>query len=88
MTGRKPTTAIDELLAPPPKRRVDYRGPRDWQAVAGEHGKPFTYRLPPELGQAVKNKAKAEGVKLSAFVAWALGHVLDELEAGRLELPL
>ena len=83
MTKRRPTEPVDELLRPPRKRRSDYQGPRDWQEVARKHGKPFTYRLPPELGKTVKEKAKEEGCKVSEFVAWALSHVLEELRTGK-----
>lgn len=64
-----------------------WRDPRDWRKVAEKYGKPTTYRLPEELGDAVRARAEAEGLGISELVEVLLRHGLSDLEAGRLDLP-
>lgn len=69
------------------KRRSDYKGPRDWRAVARQHGVPATYRLPESLREEIKKRAEAEDVKVADFVTCLLQYALEALDRGEIELP-
>lgn len=85
---REAAANLDQVLAPeltkaPPKpvSRADK------QRVELRHGKPKTYRLPPDLVQAVDVAAKSEGLPTRDLVEFFLRSGLYMLANGRLSLP-
>ncbi len=78
---------VEERTETGRKRRSDYKGPRDWKAVARQHGVPTTYRLPESLREEIKERAKDEDVKVADFVTCLLRYALEALDRGEIELP-
>ena len=77
----------EESAKKPRKQRSDYKGPRDWEEIAKQHGAPATYRIPSTLRDEIKARAETKKIKIGGLVTILLQHALDELDAGRLELP-
>lgn len=59
----------------------------DAEREARLYGKPFTYRLPEELGNAFRQIALDEGVGISELARYVLAQFVRRYHADRVNLP-